>query len=149
MSDSLSETELAERLGRRRAGMLLGMTALFLVQQGAYFSQPPAERAVDYVRIGAWMLLAACLLAALLTGGFWLKPRAIRALMDDEVTLANRASALKLGFTLSMAVAIALYVLAYPLGLSAREVIHVIVSTGIAAGLLRFALLERRVHNLG
>ena len=149
MSDSLSETELAERLGRRRAGMLLGMTALFLVQQGAYFSQPPAERAVDYVRIGAWMLLAACLLAALLTGGFWLKPRAIRALMDDEVTLANRASALKLGFTLSMAVAIALYVLAYPLGLSAREVIHVIVSTGIAAGLLRFALLERCVHNLG
>ena len=94
------------------------------------------------------MLLAVTLLAALLTGGFWLRPRAIRALMDDDVTRANRASALKLAFTLSMIVAIALYVLAAPLGLSSREVIHVIVSTGLAAGMLRFGLLERRVHNL-
>jgi len=145
----MTNVEEADRLSRRRSSMLMGVTVIFIAQQIAYFTEPPGVRAVDYVRIGAWMLLAACLLAALLTGGFWLKPRAIRALMDDEVTLANRASALKLGFTLSMAVAIALYVLAYPLGLSAREVIHVIVSTGIAAGLLRFALLERRVHNLG
>jgi high-affinity Fe2+/Pb2+ permease len=149
MSNSISDVEQAEKLSRRRASMLFGITVLFLAQQAAYFSQPPAERAVDYVRIGAWMLLAATLLAALLTGGFWLKPRAVRALMDDDVTQANRASALKLGFALSMATAIALYVLAIPLGLSAREVIHVIVSTGLVAGLLRFGLLERRVHKLG
>ena len=48
-----------------------------------------------------------------------------------------------------MAVAIALYVLAAPLGLSSREVIHIIVSTGLVAGMLRFGLLERRVHNVG
>jgi hypothetical protein len=149
MSSSVSDVERADQLSRKRASMLFAMTAIFLAQQGAYFSQPPAERAVDYVRIGAWILLALTLLAALLTGGFWLKPRAIRALLDDDVTRANRASALKLGFALSMAVGIALYVLAAPLGLSPREVIHVIVSTGLAAGMLRFGLLERRIHKLG
>jgi hypothetical protein len=145
----MTNVEEADRLSRRRSSMLIGLTVIFLAQQAAYFSQPPGERVVDYVRIGAWMLLAGVLLAALLTGGFWLKPRAVRALMDDEITLANRSSALKLGFALSMAVAIALYVLAAPLGLSSREVIHIIVSTGIVAGMLRFGLLERRVHNLG
>jgi len=149
MTTSLSNVEQAERLSRRRASMLFGVTVVFIAQQFAYFSQPPGERVVDYVRIGAWMLLAGVLLAALLTGGVWLKPRAVRALMDDEVTIANRASALKLAFALSMAIAIALYVLAAPLGLSSREVIHLIVSTGIVAGLLRFGLLERRVHKLG
>ena len=145
----MTNVEEADRLSRRRASMLMGVTVIFIAQQAAYFSQPPGERVVDYVRIGAWMLLAGVLLAALLTGGFWLKPRAVRVLMDDEVTHANRASALKLGFVLSMAVAIALYVLAAPLGLSSREVIHIIVSTGLVAGMLRFGLLERRVHNVG
>ena len=145
----MSDVEEAERLSRRRVSMLIATTTLLAVQQGAFYAQTSAERAVDHVRTGAWVLLVGALLAALLTGGFWLKPRAIRALMDDEVTLANRSSALKLGFALSMAVAIALYVLAAPLGLSSREVIHIIVSTGLVAGMLRFGLLERRVHKLG
>jgi hypothetical protein len=145
----MSDVEEAERLSRRRVSMLIAMTTLLAVQQGAFFSQPAAERAVDHVRIGAWVLLAGALLAALLTGGFWLKPRAIRALMDDEVTLANRASAVRLAFAASMGMAIALFVLAPPLALTAREAIHLIVSTGIVVGIFRFGQLERRVHNLG
>ena len=145
----MSDVEEAERLSRRRASMLIAMTALLAVQQGAFYAQPAAERAVDYVRLGAWVLLAGVLLAALLTGGFWLKSRAIRALMDDEVTLAHRASAVKLAFATSMAMAIALFVLAPLLALTAREAIHLIVSTGIVVGIFRFAQLERRVHDLG
>ena len=145
----MSDVEEAERLSRRRVSMLIAMTALLAVQQGAFYAQTAAERAVDYVRLGAWVLLVGALLAALLTGGFWLKPRAIRALMDDEVTLANRASAVKLAFAASMGMGIVLFVLAPPLALSAREAIHLIVSTGIVVGIFRFGLLERRVHNLG
>ena len=33
--------------------------------------------------------------------------------------------------------------------LTAREVIHIIVSAGLGASLLRFAFLERRAHRLG
>jgi len=145
----MSDVEEAERLSRRRVSMFIAMTALLAVQQGAFYSQTAAERAVDYVRIGAWVLLVGALLAALLTGGFWLKSRAIRALMDDEVTLTHRASAVKLAFAASMGVGIVLFVLAPRLALTAREAIHLIVSTGIVVGIFRFGQLERRVHNLG
>ena len=145
----MSDIEEAERLSRRRVSMLIATTTLLALQQGAFYAQTEAELAVDHVRTGAWVLLVVALLAALLTGGFWLKPRAIRALMDDEVTLANRASAVKLAFAASMGVAIVLFVLAPPLALTAREAIHLIVSTGIVVGIFRFGQLERRVHNLG
>ena len=69
----MNDVEEAERLSSRRPGMLMVMTGMFLFQQFAYFTNPPAERAVDYVRIGAWLLLALTVLAALLTGGFWMR----------------------------------------------------------------------------
>ena len=145
----MSDVDEAERLSSRRPGMLMAMTGLFLFQQFAYFTQPPAERAVDYVRIGAWYLLALTILAALLTGGFWQKPKAVRALMEDDVARANRADALRLGFGLAMTAAIGLYAVSGPGGLTAREVIHIIVSAGLGASMLRFGYLERRAHSLG
>ena len=145
----MSDVDEAERLSSRRPGMLMSMTFLFLFQQFAYFTQPPAHRVVDYVRIGAWYLLALVILAALLTGGFWLKPKAVRALMEDDVTRANRADALRLGFGLAMAAAIGLYAVSGPGGLTAREVIHIIVSVGLGASMLRFGFLERRANRPG
>ena len=106
-------------------------------------------RTVDHVKVGAWVVLSAVLLAALYTGGFWLRPKAVRALMDDEVTRAHRASALSLGFLLTMLGAIALYFLDMVEPMSSRVSIHLIVTIGIAAALARFGYLERRVHALG
>lgn len=145
----MSDVEEAERLSRRRVPLFIGMTTLLAIQQGAFFAQTATERAVDYVRIGAWVLLAGVLLAALLTGGFWFKSRAVRALMDDEVTLAHRARAVTLAFAASMGMAIVLFVLAPRFAVTAREAIHLIVSTGIVVGIFRFGQLERRVHDLG
>jgi hypothetical protein len=145
----MSDVEEAERLSRRRASMLIAMTALLAVQQGAFYAQPASERMVDYVRLGAWVVLVGVLLAALLTGGSWFRPRAIRALMDDESTRAHRARAVQLAFAASMGMAIALFVLAPPLALTAREAIHLIVSTGLVVGIFRFGQLERRAHGLG
>ena len=146
----MSDVDEAERLGSSRPGMLMAMTGVFLFQQFAYFTQPPETgRAVDYVRIGAWLLLALTVLAALLTGGFWQKSKTVRALMEDDVTRANRADALHLGFGLAMAAAIGLFAVSGPGGLTAREVIHIVVSAGLGASLLRFGYLERRAHRLG
>ena len=146
----MSDVDEAERLSSSRPGMLIAMTGLFLFQQFAYFTQPPATgRAVDYVRIGAWLLVALTILAALLTGGFWQKSKAVRALMEDDVTRANRADALRLGFGLAMATAIGLFAVSGPGGLTAREVIHIIVSAGLGVSMLRFGFLERRAHSLG
>lgn len=154
MPEKLSPTEEAERLGRRRARMLPILAVLFIAQQASFFaseSEASAQlvRTVDHVKVGAWVLLSAVLLAALYTGGFWLRPKAVRALMDDEITRAHRASALSLGFLVTMLAAIGLYFLDMVEPMTSRVAIHLIVTFGIAAALVRFGYLERRAHALG
>ena len=141
----MSLSEEAERLSRRRARMMPFLALILITQQGAFaVAADSPRRSVDYMTLGAWLLLAGVVLAALVTGGFWLKPRPVRDLMDDDVTKANRASALALGFVLSMATAMALYVVNFVEEVPAGIAIHVIVTCGLAAAMFRFGLLERR-----
>ena len=100
--------------------------------------------ACDHVKIGAWLILSIALLLALVTGGFWLKPKRVRALMDDDATRANRASALGLGFVVTMVSAILLYALNLIEPISGREAIHLLTTIGIVTALLRFSNIERR-----
>jgi hypothetical protein len=139
--------EEADRLSRRRARMMPMLALIFIFQQASFFAQGSggeAERLVDHAKFGAWLLLSLVLLAALWTGGFWLRQRAVRALMDDELTRANRAAALSLGFLVAMLAGIALYILDQFEPMSSRMALHLVVTAGIAAALLRFGALERR-----
>ena len=154
MPRETSDVEQAERLGRRRARMLPLLAVIFLTQQISFFASESerasaAVRTVDHVKFGAWLVLSLVLLAALYTGGFWLRRREVRALMDDEITRQHRAAALSLGFLVAMLTAIGLYLvdMAEPVG--TRVAIHLIVTLGIGAALIRFGLLERRAHDLG
>ena len=142
----MSDSEEAERLSRRRAGMMPMLGVLLIVQQGIFFTADDTGRLVDSIRTTGWMALALVILAVLVTGGFWFKPRAIRNLMDDEITRANRASALTFGFVLAMSAAIVLYALEafYSGSATTREAIHIIVTAGLVGALARFGLLERR-----
>jgi len=146
----MTDAEEADRLSRRRAGMMPMLGVLLVVQQGAFFSAGfgPEERMrlVDQIRITGWLALALVILAALVTGGFWLKRRAVRDLMDDDVTRQNRGNALTLGFTFTILTAIGLYAFEAfaPGSVSTLEAIHIIVTIGLFAALLRFGLLERR-----
>ena len=139
----------ADRLSRRRARMLPILAVFYLAQQVAFFNTPPGERLVDHFRIGAWALLSAVLLTALVTGGFWLRKPELRAMLNDELSRAHRADALRVGFILAMIAGIVLYVVGTAVALSDREVIHLIVSVGIGAALIRFGMLERRGDSLG
>ena len=145
------DVEKADRLSRRRARMLPALAAVFIIQQASYFAGQIEDplRTVDTVKIGAWLILSVVLLAALTTGGFWLQPRRIRDLLDDEVTQANRGSALRLGFIATMAAGIVLYLLTWFEPVAGREAIHLLVTVGLAAALLRFGFLERRAHRGG
>jgi hypothetical protein len=139
--------EEADRLSRRRARMMPMLALIFIIQQTAFFAQGSggaAERAVDHVKFGAWLVVSLVLLAALWTGGFWLRSREVRKLMDDELTRANRAAALSLGFLVAMLAGIALYVLDMVDPITSRMALHLVVTAGIAAALLRFGALERR-----
>ena len=144
-----STVDRAERLGRRRARMLPFLAVIYISQQASFFSTPDSGRPVDHVKISAWLVLSLILLLALATNGAWFQSKEVRALMNDEVTRANRSKAMTLGFLFAMAGGMALYFLYQFEQFTAREAIHIILSLGLGAALVRFGMLERRAHRLG
>jgi len=140
-----SAAEQADHLSRRRARVLPVLAILYLSQQASFFADAGSgDRPVDHVKVGAWVVLSLVLLAALATKGFWLHRREVRDMIDDETTRAHRSEALGWGFIIAILGAIALYFVSMFEPLGAREAIHVIVSLGLAAALVRFGMLERR-----
>jgi len=146
----MSDIETADRLARRRARVLPVLAILFIAQQATYFSRPGEElRPVDRLHVSAWLVLSIILLLGLATGGSWLRPARVRQLLDDESTRANRTEAMRIGFLATMAGAVMLYVLSLFEQLGGRDAVHLLMSIGIAAALLRFGMLERRALRNG
>ncbi len=143
-ADMTSNADLAERYTRRRARLFPVLALFLLIQQASYFGHGNEDRMVDHVRIGAWVVMVAAVLVALMTGGGAFRSAAVRSLMNDEGTRANRASATSLGFVVAMVTALVLYPLRTLDDFDAGAVIHLIVSSGLVAAVLRFAWLERR-----
>jgi hypothetical protein len=143
-----SPAEQAEHLSERRARMLPFLALIFLSQQAAYFAQASssAARGVDTVKISAWLVFSVVLVAALASKGFWLQPRAVRDLIDDEHSRANRMDAMRWGFLFTMAAGFMVFILTIFEPVSAREAVHITTSVGIVAALFRWGMLERRAH---
>ena len=92
-------------------------------------------------------MLSIVILAALATKGFWLERKEVRDLIDDENTRANRNDAMRWGFLFSMAGAIAVYALTlFDVSITARDAVHIVMTVGIPAALIRWGMLERRAH---
>ena len=147
MSDRAA-AERADYLSRRRARMLPMLAILYLTQQVSFFSalDPGSHESARTVKIGAWLVLSLVLLAALTTKGFWLQPREVRELIDDENTRANRLDAIRYGYLAAMLAAMGIYFWVQIEPLTAMETIHLILSAGLGAALIRFGFLERRAH---
>src|SRR4029078_1038042 len=142
----VSVADKAEFLSRRRARMLPALAVIFLSQQATFFSQMTGAEHVsaEKAKISAWLVLSVVLLFGLATKGFWLEPKEVRDLVDDENTRANRNEAMRWGFLFAMGSAIAVYVLTMFEAVTGREAVHIVLSFGIAAALLRWGALERR-----
>jgi len=140
-----SISENAERLSKRRARALPVLGIVFLAQQASFLSMAEhSPRPVDHLKIGAWLVLSIVLLAGLATGGAWFRPRAVRALLNDETTRAHRQTAYTYGFWAAMGTAIGLYVVDLFEQVSGRDAVHIIVTVAVATALLNFGMLERR-----
>lgn len=141
-----SDVEKAERIGRRRVRLFMAQAVLFLSWQALFLSSQAEApvRAVDMVKLFAWFLWVLGLLAMLATGGGLLRNRALRGLLNDELTLRNRTAAYAMGFWTAVGASIGLYVVAMFEPVGGREAVHVTLSAAIAAALLTFALRERR-----
>ena len=143
----MSVAEKAEYLSRRRARMLPALSVIFLSQQAAFLSTlgSPGPTPAYTAKVSAWLVLSIVILAALATKGFWLEPKEVRDLIDDENTRANRNEAMRWGFLFSMAAAIAVYAMTlFNVQMNARDAVHIVLTIGIPAALIRWGILERR-----
>ena len=131
--------------------MLPFLAVIYLSQQVTFFSalDPAGHESARAVKIGAWLVLSLVLLAALTTKGFWLQPREVRDLIDDENTRANRREAIRYGYIAAMLMAMIVYFWAQVDTLSAMETVHLVLSAGLGVALIRFGFLERRAHQDG
>jgi hypothetical protein len=141
-------SERADCLSRRRARILPVLAIIYLTQQASYITMRsvPADRPVDVVKISAWLVLSAVLLAAIATKGFWLQPREVRAMIDDEGTRANRSDAMRYGFIFAMLTCIVVYFITMFEPVNGRDAVHIVMSDGLGAALIRWGWLERRAH---
>ena len=138
----MTDADIADRLARRRARIIPVMVVAFIAQQaasGSWNQQPPGP-----VKIAAWFVMSLVLLLLLATGGGWARGPAVRALLNDESTHAHRQQAAVAGFFAAMASCVVVYAVALIKPLGGVAAVHLVMTTGIGAALMRFARLERR-----
>jgi hypothetical protein len=146
-----SASERAERPSRKRARMLPLLAGLYLSQQLTFFTalDPAGHDSARYAKTAMWLILSLLLLAGIATRGFWFADAETRKLIDDEHTRANRLEGMRLGFIVAILTAIGTVLLAMYEPVRANEAAQLVISLGLGAALVRFGLLELRVHGDG
>ncbi|WEK45379.1 MAG: hypothetical protein P0Y56_10060 [Candidatus Andeanibacterium colombiense] len=140
MNDTM---DMVERITRRRARVASAMGALFVATQLAHLHEGPM-RTVDYVALAGWAVWAMVLVVFVLFGGGLLRGPAVRGMLNDEGTEANRRNALITGFWAMFTAAVALFASSFYEPLSGRSALHIVITAGVGFALLRFGMLERR-----
>jgi heme/copper-type cytochrome/quinol oxidase subunit 2 len=142
------DIEEADRIGRVRSRIFFVLAMVFFAGQSLYFTSSPATRD-SHARIGAWLILVILILMLLATGGFLLTGRKVRDLLNDETSRSNRLASQALGFWVTIVTALVLYVESIFDPLTFNEGVHILVTLGVGAALISFAVRERRAHRLG
>jgi hypothetical protein len=143
----VDRVEKADRLGRSRSRVFFVLAMVFLAQQAAYLVSPAAIRGSPF-QIGAWFILVILMLLLIGTGGFLLKGRKVWDLLNDETSRMNRAASQALGFWATIVTALIVYVDSMFEPVSLNEGLHIVVTVGVGAALLSFAVRERRAHRI-
>jgi hypothetical protein len=127
---------------RRRRAVTAGAAVLLAVFATA-MTVTPADtlRNVDIVRIVGFVALA-LVLAVRSTTAFSLIGR--NAVLDDELTRANRASAARVGFWAMFLAAIVILAVSFIDAVTPMQIIPVLLGAGAVSAALRFVVLEGR-----
>lgn len=127
----------------RRGAIIMAIGALVLVAT-CLLNLSDDHVGVTPLRASAWGLMMLLWLIVLATGGGLLLSRRVREIMNDELTLQNRARAIQAGFWTAMAATLAVYAFSFVHPFSVRQALNLVATASIAAGLLRFAWLQLR-----
>jgi heme/copper-type cytochrome/quinol oxidase subunit 2 len=148
MIHDIEEVEAADRMGRKRSQIFFVLALVFFAGQSAYFASSPATRD-SHARVGAWLILVILILLLLATGGFLLRGHKVRDLLNDETSRLNRLASQALGFWVTIITALVIYVESIFEPVSLNEGVHIIVTLGVGAALISFAVRERKAHGIG
>ena len=142
------DVEEAERMGRARSRVFFVLAIVFFAGQSMYFTSSPLTRD-SHARVGAWLILVVLMLMLLATGGFLLRGRKVRDLLNDENSRLNRLASQALGLWVTIITALVVYVESMFDPVTLNEGLHIIVTLGVGAALISFAVRERRAHHIG
>lgn len=148
--DPKTQVVIADRASRKRAGLVAAATIVFLSMQAV--SRPYHGGGIETdlsARAVIWTVNVVLLLALLATGGGFRYGSSVRSLMNDEVAIGNRRTAVMVGYWVATAIALGL-VAAPRLGtFTAREGAYLVVTVSLAAASITFSFLEYRAHRDG
>lgn len=129
-------SEVAETMIKRRAWGAVSLAALLIATQG---SRMGGESGV----LG-WSLWSVIVIAFSIWAGAAFRSRGVRSLVNDEHSRENLRRAIVCGFWVALASAAVCFAITFFRDYGPRDAIQVIVTSGIAAVLLRFGASERR-----
>jgi hypothetical protein len=137
-----NDVERAERMSRARAGLMALAAAVLMINIMIQYGKPdysgPGPRGASWlVLIGLWIFI-------LWNGGGMRLGGRMRALMNDELSLQNRARALAAGFYAAIAAALTVYVLNWSTPVSTGDALKIVSGGGVAIALACYASLEWR-----
>ena len=132
--------EGAERASRGRAILMATAAVVLLINAAIQWGNP------DYVepgvRGGSWILVIAVWLFILANGGGLRLSGRMRELLNDELSLRNRARAVAAGFYAMTAAGLAVYLATWETQIVAGDAIKLITAVGLSTALLVYAWLE-------
>ena len=138
----MSDIEKAERMSRGRAAVMALAAIVLLINVAIQYGR--ADYAGAGPRGGSWLVLVGLWTFILWNGGGLLPRGRMRALLNDELSLQNRARALALGFYAAILLALACYVANWWRPIATGDALKIVSAGAMAAALLRYAWLEWR-----
>jgi hypothetical protein len=134
--------EKAERASSLRASLMAVGALILALNVGLEWGGSDSLRPVS--RIALWLLLVAAWTLVLATGGGLALGKRMRSLINDELSLRNRARAIAAGFYAMLAAAMVLYVVGWNTQVPGGDALRLVSAAGLSTALFVYSWLERR-----
>ena len=132
--------EGAERASRGRAIIMAIAAAVLLINVAIQWGNP--HYVEPGVRGGSWIFVIAVWMFILANGGGLRLRGRMRELLNDELSLRNRARAVAAGFYAMLAAGLALYAATWRIEMATGDALKLITAAGLATALLVYAWRE-------
>ncbi len=143
----MSDIDKADKLGRKRARLLVIVGLMLPLLQVFYLDQPDGSPIAPH-RLLLWSFFVLTVLFTLTTGGGFGFGRKVRHMVNDESARANRDAAVRLGFATAVLTGLAIFLYANRYVVSEQFAAHTIITAGLTAASLCYGVLEWREHRL-